>query len=47
MIEKIKPISIEIKKLNSDKEYLDKILEDGRIRANEAASNIRFLKKKL
>ena len=39
MIEKIKPISIEIKKLNSDKEYLDKILEDGRIRANEAASN--------
>ena len=39
MIEKIKPISIEIKKLTSDKEYLDKILEDGRIRANEAASN--------
>ncbi len=38
MVEKIKPISNEIKKLNSEKEYLDKILENGRVRASEFAS---------
>ncbi|MDC1170440.1 tryptophan--tRNA ligase [Candidatus Pelagibacter sp.] len=39
LVEKIIPISNEIKKLNSDSEYLDKILLDGQIKANEYASN--------
>ena len=38
LVEKIKPISIEIKKLINDKEYLDKILFDGHKKANEIAS---------
>ena len=39
LVEKIKPISNEIKKLNADEEYLDKILLDGQKKANEFASN--------
>ena len=39
LVEKIKPISMEIKKLSSEQEYLDKILSDGQKRANEFASN--------
>ena len=38
LIEKIDPISIEIKKLLNDKEYLDKILSDGHQKANIIAS---------
>jgi tryptophanyl-tRNA synthetase len=37
LIEKIAPISSEIKKLLSDKNYLDNILQDGTKRANEIA----------
>ncbi len=39
LIEKIKPISNEIKKINGEKEYLDKILSNGQKKANEFASN--------
>jgi tryptophanyl-tRNA synthetase len=39
LVEKIIPISSEIKKLNADREYLDKILLDGQKKANEYASN--------
>jgi tryptophanyl-tRNA synthetase len=39
LVEKIIPISNEIKKLNADREYLDKILLDGQKKANEYASN--------
>jgi tryptophanyl-tRNA synthetase len=39
LVEKIEPISNEIKKLTSDKEYLDKILMDGHKKANNIASN--------
>src|SRR6056300_1026138 len=39
LVEKIIPISNEIKKLNVDREYLDKILLDGQKKANEYASN--------
>jgi tryptophanyl-tRNA synthetase len=39
LVEKIIPISNEIKKLNGDREYLDKILLDGQKKANEYASN--------
>src|SRR6056300_1222705 len=39
LVEKIVPISNEIKKLNGDREYLDKILLDGQKKANEYASN--------
>ena len=39
LIEKIKPISNEIKKINGEKEYLDKILLNGQKKANEFASN--------
>ena len=35
----MKPISNEIKKLNNEKEYLDKILSDGQRKANEFSSN--------
>ena len=38
LVEKINPISDKIKKLNSDKEYLDKILLNGQKKANEFAS---------
>jgi len=38
LIEKIEPISIEIKKLLNDKEYLNKILSDGHQKANVIAS---------
>jgi tryptophanyl-tRNA synthetase len=38
MIEKIEPISNEIKKLTNDKEFLDKILIDGYNKANSIAS---------
>jgi tryptophanyl-tRNA synthetase len=38
MIEKINPISNKIRKLISEKEYLDKILGEGREKANEYAS---------
>ena len=37
LIEKIAPISSEIKKLLSDKNYLNNILQDGTKRANEIA----------
>ena len=39
LVEKMKPISNEIKKLNNEKEYLDKILSDGQRKANEFSSN--------
>jgi tryptophanyl-tRNA synthetase len=39
LVDKIIPISNEIKKLNADREYLDKILLDGQKKANEYASN--------
>jgi tryptophanyl-tRNA synthetase len=39
LVEKIIPISNEIKKLNGDRAYLDKILLDGQKKANEYASN--------
>ena len=39
LLEKIKPISNEIKRINSEKEYLDKILSNGQKKANEFASN--------
>jgi tryptophanyl-tRNA synthetase len=39
LVEKIIPISNEIKKLNADREYLEKILLDGQKKANEYASN--------
>jgi len=38
LVEKIKPISNQIKKLSSEIDYLDKILLDGQIKANEFAS---------
>ena len=38
LVEKINPISIEIKKLINDKEFLDKILLDGYNKANDIAS---------
>tara|TARA_B100001057_G_C22755016_1_gene913351 strand:+ start:206 stop:1207 length:1002 start_codon:yes stop_codon:yes gene_type:complete len=38
LIEKIYPISLEIKKLTNDKTYIDKILSDGYEKANEIAS---------
>ena len=38
LVEKMKPISFEIKKLKSDREYLDKVLLDGQKKANEFAS---------
>ena len=39
LVEKINPISSEIKKLNSESKYLDKILLDGQKKANEFAAN--------
>ncbi len=39
LVEKIEPISAEIKKLLSEKEYLDKILLEGHKKANSIASN--------
>ena len=39
LVEKINPIANEIKKLNSESEYLDKILLDGQKKANEYASS--------
>ena len=39
LIEKINPISQEIKKLINNKEFLDKILLDGHIKASDIASN--------
>ena len=36
--EKIEPISVEIKKLINDKKYLEKVLFDGRQKANDIAS---------
>ena len=38
LVEELSPISLEIKKLLNDKNYLDNILEDGREKANEIAS---------
>ena len=38
LVEKIEPISLEIKKLLNDQEYLDNILLDGVVRANKIAS---------
>jgi tryptophanyl-tRNA synthetase len=38
LVDKIEPISIEIKKLLNDKEYLDKILLEGSEKANKIAS---------
>ena len=38
LVEKISPISIEIKKLLNDKSYLDKILSEGSKKADEIAS---------
>ena len=46
VIEKISPISLEINKLNEDKEYIDKILDDGAEKANKIASKkVQELKK--
>jgi tryptophanyl-tRNA synthetase len=39
LVEKINPVANEIKKLNKENEYLDKILLDGQKKANEYASN--------
>ena len=39
LVEKINPISQEIKQLINNKEFLDKILLDGHIKANDIASN--------
>tara|TARA_B100001063_G_scaffold115692_1_gene108070 strand:- start:2180 stop:3181 length:1002 start_codon:yes stop_codon:yes gene_type:complete len=39
LVEKINPISIEIKKLINDQDFLDKILVDGQKKANIIASN--------
>ena len=39
LVERIKPISYEIKKLSNEIDYLDKILLDGQKKANEFASN--------
>jgi len=39
LVEKINPVANEIKKLNKENEYLDKILLDGQEKANEYASN--------
>ena len=39
LVERIKPISSEIKKLRNEIDYLDKILSDGQKKANEFASN--------
>ena len=38
LVEKIEPISVEIKKLINDKKYLEKVLFDGRQKANDIAS---------
>tara|TARA_Y100000590_G_scaffold336365_1_gene383033 strand:- start:3445 stop:4446 length:1002 start_codon:yes stop_codon:yes gene_type:complete len=38
VVEKITPISLEINKLQKDKEFIDKILRDGSEKANEIAS---------
>ena len=38
LVDKITPISIEIKKLLNDKKYLDNVLEEGSKKANEIAS---------
>ena len=38
LVEKIEPISVEIKKLIKDKKYLEKVLFDGRQKANDIAS---------
>tara|TARA_B000000557_G_C20782263_1_gene447053 strand:- start:207 stop:1208 length:1002 start_codon:yes stop_codon:yes gene_type:complete len=46
VIEKISPISLEINKLNEDKEYIDKILDDGAEKANKIApKKVQELKK--
>ena len=39
LVDKIIPISVEIKKLLEDKKYLEQILSDGHKRANDIASN--------
>ena len=39
LIDRIFPISVEINKLMREKEYLDKILEKGSLKANQIASN--------
>ena len=39
LVEKINPIANEIKKLISESQYLDKILQDGQIKANEYSSS--------
>ena len=39
LVEKIDPISNEIKKLTSEKDFLDKILLEGHNKANNIASN--------
>ena len=38
LVEKIEPISVEIKKLINDKKYLEKVLFEGRQKANDIAS---------
>jgi len=38
LVEKINPISLEIKKLINEKKFLDKILFDGHVKANNIAS---------
>ena len=39
IVDKILPLSIEIKKLLNEKGYLDKILKEGALKANDIASN--------
>ena len=39
LVEKVNPISLEIKKLINDKEFLDKILLEGHKKANNISSN--------
>ena len=40
LIEKIKPISLEMKKLMSDNKYLDKIVKNGNEKAQEVADSV-------
>ena len=47
IVEKISPISKEIKRLNQDTSYIDKVLQDGSVKAYELSSKkIQDIKKK-
>ena len=47
IVDKISPISKEIKKLNQDHSYIDQVLHDGSEKAYELSSKkIQYIKKK-